>query len=54
MAKVRKILLYVLIAFALYAVLTNPAQSADMVKASVDIVADGLGNVGNFFDALLA
>ncbi len=53
MSRVKRILLWVVLAFAVYAVLTSPDQAADIVKTSGSIVADGVTSIGSFFDALL-
>jgi hypothetical protein len=53
MNRVKKILLWLLVAFAAYAIFTSPDQAADIVKTSGSILADGVRNIGSFFDALL-
>ena len=53
MNRVKKILLWVLVAFAAYAIFTSPDQAADIVRTSASIMGDGVKNIGNFFDALL-
>lgn len=53
MQRVKKVLLWVLVAFAVYAILTSPHQAADLAKTSGSILADGARNVGSFFDSLL-
>ncbi len=53
MQRLKKILLWVLVAFVAYAIFTSPDQAADIVKTSGSILGDGLKNIGNFFDALL-
>ena len=53
MQRVKKILLWVVAAFAAYAIVTSPDQAADILKTSGSILVDGARNVGNFFDALL-
>lgn len=53
MTRVKKILLWVLVAFAAYAIFTSPDQAADIVRTSWSILADGVRSIGNFFDALL-
>lgn len=53
MHRVKKILMWVLVAFAAYAVFTSPDQAADIVKTSGSMLGDGAQNIGNFFDALL-
>ena len=53
MGRVKKILLWVLLAFAVYAVLTSPEQAADIVRTAWEILADGVRSIGSFFDSLL-
>ena len=53
MPRVKKILLWLVVAFAAYAIFTSPDQAADIVKTSGSILADGARNIGSFFDALL-
>ncbi len=53
MQRAKRLLVWVLIAFAIYAVVTSPEQAADIVQTSGSIVADGAGSIGDFFDALL-
>ena len=53
MQRARKVLLVLLIAFALYAVFKSPERSADLVKTSGSILADGAKSIGHFFDAIL-
>ena len=53
MQRVKKILLWALVAFAAYAIFTSPDQAADIIKTSGSILADGARSVGAFFDSLL-
>lgn len=53
MQRVKKILLWVLVAFAAYAIFTSPDQAADIVKTSGSILADGARSIGTFFDNIL-
>jgi hypothetical protein len=53
MQRVKKILLWVLVAFAAYAIVTSPDQSADILKTSGSILVDGARSIGAFFDSLL-
>lgn len=53
MQRVKKILLWLLVAFAAYAIFTSPHQAADIVSTSGTILAAGARNMGSFFDALL-
>ncbi|MDQ1294049.1 MAG: hypothetical protein QG608_1932 [Actinomycetota bacterium] len=39
--------------FVVYAVLASPDQSADVVRNAWSQLGDGVGSVGEFFDALL-
>lgn len=52
--KLRRVLLWILVIFAIYAIFNSPDQAADVTKAAVDGIADGLAAVGEFFDALLS
>lgn len=53
MQRVKKILLWLLVAFAAYAIFTSPHQAADIVKTSGVIAADGAKNIGSFFNTIL-
>ncbi|HVK35483.1 MAG TPA: hypothetical protein VM428_07475 [Microlunatus sp.] len=53
MSRVKKILLWVLLAFAVYAVITSPNQAADIVHTAWNIVLQAFKSIGAFFDALL-
>ena len=52
--KARRIVIIILVIFALYAVVTNPTKAADVVSAAWDIVWSGLVAITRFFDALIA
>lgn len=54
MPRVKKILQWLLVAFAIYAIFTSPNQAADIVKTSAQILVDGAKSIGTFFDALLS
>jgi hypothetical protein len=53
MQRVKKIVLWTLLAFFVYAVVKSPNQAADLVRTVWDIILQGLKSVGSFFDALL-
>ncbi len=53
MGRARKLLLWILIAFGVYAIFRSPDQAADIVRSAWDGIAAGLVAVGDFFDALL-
>jgi hypothetical protein len=52
--KLKKPLLWLLLAFFIYAVVKSPDQAAGMVRSAWDGITQGLEAVGRFFDALLA
>ncbi len=54
MTRARKVLLWFLIAFAVYAVFRSPDQAADIVRSAFDGILSALSAIGAFFDALLA
>ncbi len=54
MGRLRKPLLWLVVAFFVYAIFKSPNQAAGIVKGGWDGLLQGLGAVGNFFDALLA
>lgn len=53
MHRVRKILLWTLLAFFVYAIVTSPSQAADIAQTFWNIIIKGLKGLGGFFDALL-
>lgn len=52
-ARAKLILIWALVIFAIYAVVTSPDRAADIVQASWDIVLDGFRSIGRFFQALM-
>ena len=44
----------VLTIFLLYAILTSPDEAANIVGSAWDVVANGVRNIGQFFDSLIA
>lgn len=50
----KQIIWTVIIAFVLYAVLTDPSDSADSTGNAWDHLKDGLNAIGTFFDGLLS
>lgn len=53
MTRTRNIILFVLVIFAVYSILTNPEQSADAANYLWDGLIDGLQAIGVFFNELL-
>ncbi len=53
MVRGRKILLWFVIAFMVYAIFASPDQAADIVRGAFDGILAGLQAIGRFFDSLL-
>ncbi|WKV15929.1 hypothetical protein LP422_24180 [Janibacter limosus] len=51
---IKKIVLWLLTIFLLYAILTSPDEAANIVRSAWDVVANGVGNIGTFFDSLIS
>jgi hypothetical protein len=51
--RAKKIVLWTLLAFFVYAIVTSPSQAADIARNIWAIIAQGFTSVGSFFDALL-
>lgn len=52
--RIKKSLTIILIAFAIYAVYSDPAQAAHSVRGVFDALMTGLGSVSDFFDQLMS
>ena len=50
---IKKIILWLLTIFLIYAILTSPGDAADIVASAWDVIANGVENIGRFFDELL-
>lgn len=50
---IKKIILWLLTIFLIYAILTSPGDAADIVGSAWDVIASGVENIGRFFDELL-
>lgn len=53
MPPIKKIVLWLLVIFALYAILVSPDEAASLVGTIWEILVNGIKNVGRFFDALI-
>lgn len=53
-AKAKLILIWGLVIFAIYAIVTSPDRAADIVQATWDIIVTGFQNIGRFFQGLLS
>ena len=51
---IKKIVLWLVTIFLLYAILTSPDEGANIVGSAWDVVANGVRNIGRFFDSLIA
>ena len=51
--KIKRITIWVLFAFVLYAIFTSPDKSADIVRNLWDLLASGVENMGDFFKAII-
>jgi len=51
--RVKKIVLWGVLAFFVYAIVKSPSQAADILRTIWDIVVQGVTSIGSFFDALL-
>ena len=45
--------MWLVVIFLLYAILTSPDSAASLFGSAWDVVANGVGNIGRFFDSLL-
>ena len=53
MPPIKKIVMWLVVIFLLYAILTSPNEAADIFGSAWDIVVNGVTNVANFFDSLI-
>ncbi len=53
MPPVKKIVVWLLVVFLLYAILTSPDSAASIFGSAWDVIANGVTNIGRFFDSLL-
>lgn len=53
MSRAKKVLIWFLIAFAVYAIFKSPDQAAGIVSSAFDGIASAVQAIGRFFDALL-
>lgn len=52
-ATVKKVLLWLLFGFLIYAIITSPDRAADIVRGVWDIIAQGFINIFRFFNSLM-
>jgi hypothetical protein len=51
--RTRRIVVFILLIFAIYAIVVSPSQSADIVRTAFDTLAEAIRAIFRFFDALL-
>jgi hypothetical protein len=49
----RKLVLWTLLAFFIYAIVTSPSQAASLVHTTWNIIVEGVKGIGGFFNAVL-
>ena len=53
MPPIKKIVLWLLVIFMLYAILTSPDSAATIVGSIWDVIVNGVRNIATFFDRLI-
>lgn len=53
MPPIKKIVLWLLVIFLLYAILTSPNEAAAIFGSAWGIVSNGVRNIAQFFDSLI-
>lgn len=51
--KVRKVVIWLVVAFIAYAIFTSPSRSADIVHNIWSIISNGFDQLGEFFNNVL-
>src|SRR6478735_6614215 len=52
--KLKAALIWVLVIFAVYAIVTSPDRAADIVEGIWDVIVGAFRSIGQFFSSLLA
>lgn len=53
MPPVKKIIIWLIVIFLVYAILTSPTEASSIVGSTWDIIKNGVANIFTFFDSLL-
>jgi hypothetical protein len=53
MPPIKKIVMWLVVVFLLYAILTSPTDAADIFGSAWEVVKNGVTNVASFFDTLI-
>jgi hypothetical protein len=51
--KVKTTLIWILVIFAIYAIITSPEKAAGILQNIVDMIVHALSSIGTFFSSLL-
>jgi hypothetical protein len=51
--KVKAILLWALVIFVVYAIITSPERAADILEGIWDVIVGAFSSIGQFFNSLL-
>ncbi|MGL4177543.1 MAG: hypothetical protein ACRCSN_15870 [Dermatophilaceae bacterium] len=54
MPPIKKIVLWVLVIFIAYAVITSPSDAADIFQSAWDVITNGVANIAEFFNDLIS
>lgn len=54
MKAVKKIMLWTVLAFVVYAIITSPSQAAHIVQGAWNIIVQATKNLAAFFNAILS
>ena len=53
-AKVRSIIIWALVAFAIYAIVTSPQETANVFTSIWKVLSSAVMSIGTFFNSLLS
>jgi hypothetical protein len=53
MPPIKKIVMWLVVVFLLYAIVTSPTDAASIFESAWDVVTNGVSNVAAFFDSLI-
>ena len=54
MPPVKKIVMWLVVIFLLYAIFTSPTEAANIFGSAWDVIANGVKNIARFFDSLIS
>jgi hypothetical protein len=53
MAQAKKVILYIIVVFVLYTIITSPAKAADLVQIGFEGISSAAKGVGDFMTELV-